>query len=649
MSHIKVFVVTSLLLVNFAHAAIRSEPQPTPMPSPIIEPRDIPYPGAMTVFVDATDLERRILSVKQTIPVTTSGPMVLLYPCWIPGVHAPAGTVYSFAGLKISANGQTLQWTRDAADVYAYHIVVPDGVTRLDVEAQLLTATESAQGVVTMTREIVRLNWYSVVLYPAGYFARRINVVASVKLPAGWQFGVALDIDTTTDSSQNKLTQFKPVSLETLADSPLFAGKYFKKIDLDPSAQASGRSRVTLSAVADDPEYLDAKPSAVEILRELVRQADKLYGARHYDHYDFLLSLSDRLGGSGTEHQRSSENGTTPKYFTAWDTATISRDLLAHEYSHSWNGKYRRPADLWTPTFNEPMRDSLLWVYEGQTQYWGAVLAARAGFLTKQQALDDLASTAATYDTQVGRTWRSLQDTTNDPIIASRRAIPWRSWQRSEDYYREGALLWLEVDTLIREHSQNKRSLDNFARAFFGVNDGDWGQLTYTFDDVVRTLNQIEPYDWAKYLRTRLDENATHAPLDGIKRGGYQLVYGATQSEYFKASEARRKTVDLQYSLGLSVDSKGKFTQVLWDGPAFKAGLIVGTELIAVNGIAFDADKLRAAVQSTKDGTPIDLLIKQGETFRTVRIDYRGGARYPKLERIKDTPALLDDIFAPKK
>jgi predicted metalloprotease with PDZ domain len=619
------------------------------MPMPIVEPRDIPYPGAMTVSVDATDLERRILSVQQTIPVTTPGPMVLLYPRWIPGVHAPAGTIYSFAGLKISANGQTLQWTRDAAEVYAYHIVVPDGVTRLDVEAQLLTATEAAQGVVTMTREIVRLNWYSVVLYPAGYFARRINVVASVRLPAGWQFGAALDIDTTTDASQNTITQFKPVSLETLADSPLFAGKYFKKIDLDPSAQTIGRSRVTLSAVADEPEYLDAKPPAVEVLRELVRQADKLYGARHYDHYDFLLSLSDRLGGSGTEHQRSSENGTTPKYFTAWDTATISRDLLAHEYSHSWNGKYRRPADLWTPSFNEPMRDSLLWVYEGQTQYWGAVLAARAGFLTKQQALDDLASTAATYDSQVGRTWRSLQDTTNDPIIASRRAIPWRSWQRSEDYYREGALLWLEIDTLIRERSQNKRSLDNFARAFFGVNDGDWGQLTYTFDDVVRTLNQIEPYDWAKYLRTRLDENATHAPLDGIKRGGYQLIYVATQSEYLKASEARRKTVDLQYSLGLSVDSKGKFTQVLWDGPAFKAGLIVGTELIAVNGIAFDADKLRAAVQSTKNGTPIDLLIKQGETFRTVRIDYRGGARYPKLERIKETPALLDDIFAPKK
>jgi predicted metalloprotease with PDZ domain len=576
--------------------------------------------------------------------------MVLLYPRWIPGVHAPAGPIYNFAGLKINANGKPLQWTRDAADVYAYHIVAPSGVTALDIEAQLLTSTESAQGVVTMTREIVRLNWYSVVLYPAGYFTRRIDVTASVKLPTDWQFGTALEVDAAAATAdQRNITRFKSVSLETLADSPLFAGKYFKKIDLDVGAQSSGRPRVTLNVMADELEQLDAKSAAIDVLRELVRQADKLYGARHYDHYDFLLSLSDRLGGSGVEHQRSSENGTTSKYFTAWDSATISRDLLAHEYTHSWNGKYRRPADLWTPTYNVPMRDSLLWVYEGQTQYWGAVLAARAGFLTKQQALDDLASTAATYDTQVGRTWRNLQDTTNDPIIASRRAIPWRSWQRSEDYYREGALLWLEIDTLIRKHSKNKRSLDNFARAFFGVNDGDWGQLTYTFDDVVNALKQIEPYDWAKFLRTRLDENAASAPLDGIKQGGYQLIYSENQSEYLKASETRRKVVDLAYSLGLTVDLKGKFTQVQWDGPAFKAGLTIGTELVAVNGIAFDPDKFKVAVKATKDGTPIDLLIKQGETYRTVRIDYRGGARYPQLERIQGVPAILDDILAPKK
>jgi len=623
-----------------AHSELRSAPQPLPMPPTIEAPRDIPYPGAMTLDVDATDLDRRIFRVKQTIPARP-GPMVLLYSRWISGAHSPIGPVYNFAGLKISTNGRMVNWTRDPADVYAYRVDVPDGAGVLDIEAQFLTPTESAQGGIAMTQEMLRLNWFTVALYPAGYFTRRIDVDASVTLPAGWQFGVALDVASSSGAN----TKFKTVSFETLVDSPLIAGKHFKKIDLDPQ----GRSPVVLNVVADEVEFLEAKPAIVAIHRELVRQADKLFGARHYNRYDFLLSLSDKLAGAGIEHQRSSDNGVTPKYFVSWDTAYISRDLLPHEYVHSWNGKYRRPADLWTPNFNVPMRNSLLWVYEGQTQYWGHVLAARAGFLTKQQALDSLATTAATYDARAARVWRNLQDTTNDPIIANRRAIPWRSWQRSEDYYQEGQLVWLEIDTLIRERSQNKRSLDTFARNFFGVNDGDWGQLTYTFDDIVAELNKVEPYDWAAFLRSRLEETANGAPLAGIARGGYRLTYVEKQSDYAKALDARRKIVDLTFSLGVVLDSKGKFTAVQWDGPMFKAGLTVGTELVAVNGIAFDGDKLLAAVKATKDGAPIDILIRQGETFRTVHIDYRGGLRYPSLERTTDKPALLDAILTPRK
>jgi predicted metalloprotease with PDZ domain len=401
--------------------------------------------------------------------------------------------------------------------------------------------------------------------------------------------------------------------------------------------------------MADEPSQLQTTTAQRDVLRELVKQADKLFASRHFDHYDFLLWLSDKISGAGTEHQRSSEDGVSTKYFSAWDTGAVSRDLLAHEYTHSWNGKYRRPADLWTPNFNVPMRDSLLWVYEGQTQYWGGVLASRAGFLTRQQALDDLAYTVAAYEAQVGRAWRNLLDTTNDPIIATRRAIPWRSYQRSEDYYREGALLWLEVDTLIRERSKNKRSLDDFARAFFGMNDGDGGQLTYTFNDVVAALDKIEPYDWSTLLRSRLEETSTSAPLDGIRRGGYQLVYTSTQPDYQKASEARRKVADLTFSLGMVVDGKGKITSVSWDSPSFKSGLISGTEIIAVNGTAFELDRIRSAVKATADGQTIELLIRQGDTFRTVRLDYKAGLRYPRLERIKNSPALLDAIYAPRK
>lgn len=633
-----------VFILGFAQSATaesRSEPQPAPLPPPIEEPKDTAYSGTMQLHVDATDLAHRIFIIRQVIPISAPGPMTLLYPKWIPGVHAAVGPLYNYAGLRIVANGKTLKWVRDQIDVNAYHIDVPAGARDLQIDATFLTPTEGAQGGIAMTQEMLRLNWYSVALYPAGYFARRISIDASVALPAGWQFGTALEAQETTGGT----TKFKTVSFETLLDSPLFAGKYFRKIELDPEAQARGRSRITLNVMADEPELLEAKPAVIEIHRELIRQTDKLFGARHFDHYDFLLSLSERLAGAGIEHQRSSNNGTSPKYFAAWDSAFISRDLLAHEYAHSWNGKYRRPADLWTPNFNVPMRGSLLWVYEGQTQYWGYVLATRAGFLNKEQALDSWANTAATYESQVGRQWRNLQDTTNDPIIANRRAIPWRTWQRSEDYYSEGQLIWLEVDTLIRELSKGKRSLDDFARAFFGVNDGDWGQLTYTFEDVVATLNKIEPYDWAGFLRARLEENAPHAPLDGLRRAGYQLVFSETQSDYAKALEARRKVVDLTYSIGVTLDNKGGIDGVVWNGAAFKAGLTSGIDVVAVNGVAFDGDKLKAAVKATKEGAAVELLIKQGDSYRTVRIDYREGARYPKLERIKDTPAVLDEIL----
>jgi predicted metalloprotease with PDZ domain len=634
----KSFLAVVLVALSLVQAPRNSAPQPAPMPPPIEAPRDVPYPGVMRLEVDSTDLDHRIYHIRQTIPVSSPGPMILLYARWIPGTHSPDGPLHNYAGLKISAAGKTVKWTRDTADVYAFHVDVPPGAKTLDIEAQYLTPVESSQGGAAMTREMLRLNWYATALYPAGHFTRQIQIDASLKLPEGWQFATALETASTAQS----VTVFKTVSFETLVDSPVFAGKHFKKIDLDPG----GRSRVTLNLMADEPEFLEVSPKVLDIHRELVRQADKLYGARHFDHYDFLLSLSDRLATSGIEHQRSSDNGTDPKYFTTWDTAFISRDLLPHEYNHSWNGKYRRPADLWTPNFNVPMRDSLLWVYEGQTQYYGQVLQTRAGFLTKQQALDNLAGTAAAYDVRAGRTWRNLQDTTNDPIIASRRNIPWTSWQRSEDYYQEGQLLWLDVDTLIRQRSGGRRSLDTFARAFFGINDGDWGQATYTFEDVVRALNDVERYDWTTFLRSRLDETTPRAPLDGLERGGYRLVYNETPTDFAKANEARRKVTDLTYSLGAVVDSTGKFTSVMWDGPVFRAGLTTAVQIVAVNNVAFDGEKLKAAVKATKEnGPPVELLIKQGELYRSIKIDYHGGLRYPRLERINGTPALLDDIL----
>ena len=626
----------------FAQANVPNGPQPFPMPPKTEAPQDTPYPGTLKEQVDATDLDRHIYRVHETIPVSKAGPMPLLYPQWLPGNHAPNGPLKTADGFVFKANGQTLRWMRDPVDVFAFHIDVPAGATSVDVDFDLLTAVAGDEGRIVVTQEMLSLEWINLVLYPAGHFARRIQVEPSVRFPEGWKDFSALE----TTGVHDGVTHYKPEDFATLADSPMIAGKYWKQIDLDPG----GPARVSLDVIADRPELLDATPEQIEKHKALVQQAYRLYGAHHYNHYDLLFSLSNRMGGAGLEHHRSSEDGTIPDYFTNWSKTPSARDLLAHEYTHSWNGKFRRPADLWTPNFNVPMRGSLLWGYEGQTQYWGFVLAGRSGLLTKQEALDALASTAATYANRVGREWRPVEDTTNDPIIASRRPQPWLSFQRSEDYYSEGQLVWLDADTLIRQKSGGKKSLDDFAKTFFGIDNGSWTTVTYTFDDVVAALNKVEPYDWAKFLNERINQVAPKPPLDGLARGGWKLVYTETETDYIKSAEARRHSTDLTYSIGVTLGRDGDITAVQWDGPAFKAGLTVGAKIVAVNGIAYDIDRLKETITAAKKGGgTIDLLIKAGDHYKTVPIDYHGGLRYPRLERIEGTPDLLSAIYTPKK
>ena len=618
-------------------------PQPVPMPPPIAPPVDLPYPGTLQVRVDATDVERRIFSIHETLPVRGGQPIVLLYPEWWPGHHSPVGRADMLAGLAVHAGGKRVEWVRDPVEVFAFHVNVPAGANALDLDFQFTSPVEGNEGRIVMTPDMLRLQWTSTTVYPAGFFARQITVEPSVRLPDGWQFATALETRSTTGNE----TTFKAVPYETLIDSPMLAGRYFKRIELDPGSAAA----VRLDVVADRPELLEVKPEQLEVHRALVQQAYKLFGARHYSHYDFLFSLTDKLGGIGLEHHQSSEDGTIPGYFTEWDRSPDVRNLLPHEFTHSWNGKFRRPADLWTPNFNVPMRDSLLWVYEGQTQYWGYVLEARSGMMTKQQALDALAATAATYDAaRTGRTWKALADTTNDPIDAMRRPLPWRSWARSEDYYSEGQLIWLDADTLIRERSKDQRSLDDFARAFFGIDDGSFVITTYTFDDVAAALNTVEPYDWAAFLKARLESHGPGGPLDGLARGGYALTYTETPTDYWRASETRRGATDLTYSLGMALARDGRITDVRWDGPAFKAGLTLGAQVTAVNGVTYTADLLKKAITDARGSrAPIEVLVKIGERYRTVRFDYHDGLKYPRLERVANAPARLDQIFTAKR
>jgi predicted metalloprotease with PDZ domain len=620
-------------------ALAQAPPARQPLTRAIPAPQDVPYPGAIRLAVDATDVTRHVFRVNETIPVA-SGPLTLLYPKWLPGTHGPNGRIDALAGLVIKSNGERLRWVRDMVDVFAFHVDVPAGAKNLELEYQFLSAGDGNEGRIVTTPEMLNLQWTSVVLFPAGHFVSQITFEPSIRLPDGWQFATALE----TASASGASTTFKSVSLETLADSPMFAGRYVKRVDLG----TPGLPPVVLNVFADRAALLEAKTEHLEAHRALVTQAYRLFNSQHYDRYDFLLALSDRMGGIGLEHHRSSENATAPNYFTEWDKVPDTRQLLPHEYAHSWNGKFRRPADLWTASYSEPMGNSLLWVYEGQTQYWGYVLAARAGLLTKEQALDALAAAAANDQLRPGREWKSLQDTTNDPITAMRRPIPSRSWQRSEDYYVEGELVWLDVDTSIRELSDGKRSLDDFARAFFGIKNGQWVPETYGLDAVVETLNAVQPYDWAAFLNERLESHGA-APLDGIVRGGYKLVYSDAPSDYFKKSEARRKINDLTFSLGLVVGRESKLTDVLWGGPAHTAGLTVGTQIIAVDGLAYDGERLKDTVKAAKtNSAAIEFLVKNGDHYSTVHVDYHDGLRYPLLERDANVPARLDQILSPR-
>ncbi|MHA6204957.1 M61 family metallopeptidase [Dyella soli] len=606
-------------------------------------PQDTKYPGTVTIHVDASDTAQGIFRVRESIPVK-AGALTLLYPQWIPGDHSPTGPIAMLAGLKLSANGKPVMWKRDKYNVYAFHLDVPAGVATLDAEFQYLSGRTDSEGF-DITDRMMDMEWSKVALYPAGYYSRGINFAPSVKLPHGWQFGTALE---TASQSGDSVT-FKPVTFNNLVDSPIYAGQYFKRVDLNPGGDAP----VHLDIVADAPKYLEMTPEQLTVHRALVTQAVKLFGSHHYDHYDFLFSLSDQLGGNGTEHHQSSEDGLGTDYFTGWSDAAPDRDLLAHEYAHSWNGKFRRPADLWTPNFNVPMGDSLLWVYEGQTQYWGYVLTARSGMWTRQQFLDAMAMVAANYErNRVGFHWRTLEDTTNDPTAARRSGLPYRSWQMSEDYYSGGQMMWLEVDAKLRALTHDQKSLDDFARAFFGVDNGSYVTKTYEFDDVVAALNGVASFDWASFLRARVD--TLNPPLqNGIAATGWKLVYtdqeSAFEKQYNSRSEPARHLYNFAWSIGLTMNDKGQVNDVRWNGPAFKAGVSTGATLAGVNGQDYSVDALKSAIAAAKDSkAPIQLLLKYQGVYRTVAVDYHGGLQYPHLVRVEGTPDYLSEIIAPR-
>jgi predicted metalloprotease with PDZ domain len=635
----------AMLLLTAAPAAAQvtrgnSAPAATaPFADTIPAAEDRAYPGTMRLLVDARNVTQGFVDVTQTIPVTAAGPLVLLYPKWLPGTHAPEGQPANLAGLSFTVNGKPLAWTRDPLDMTAFHIVVPAGARAVEARFQYLDSPEP-MGIErrTMTPAMMNLQWEKMSLYPAGYYVRQIPVTAALRVPEGWTAYTAL-----RGKQAGGRTTYETVAYDTLVDSPVFAGKHAQSILIGKD--------VRLNIVGDTEAAIAPTDEQVDLHRNLVTQADKLFGARHYDRYDFLLAVSDQMSGIGLEHHRSSENAVGADLFSNWKANIGSRDLLPHEYVHSWNGKFRRGADLWTPDYRTPMRDSMLWVYEGLTSFFGPVLAARSGLWSKDEFLGWVAATSATYaEAQPGQVWRSIADTTNDPIITLHTGVSeWPSWSRGFDYYPAAAMVWLEADQIIRQRSKGARSLDDFAKRFFGVRDGDWGELTYTLQDVIADMNAVEPYDWAGFFNDRI-YTARVGGLDaGVKLGGYKLAFGPTLNAYNEAASADQEGVGLSYSLGMGTDGEGKITNVRWDSPAFRAGLRSGDQILAIGDRGFDADTLEERVkEATKDSAPISLLVKSGETVRRFAISYTGGLRYARLDPVGSGTRGLDALIAPK-
>ena len=592
--------------------------------------------------VDLRDAPLHIFHAKLTLPVGP-GPLTLVYPKWIPGEHSPTGPIADLVGLKITAEGKEVPWRRDDVDMYAFHLDVPAGVDSLNLSYDYLSpaeATESRERP-SSTAKLAVLNWYMVTLYPQGQKTDDLTYVATLRLPAGWKYGTALPV--TNESAE--LIEFAPASLTTLIDSPVIAGVYLRHIDLSPGQTPPH----TVHVAADGPAPLEATPVEVQHLRQLVAETGALFGARHYRRYDFLLTLSDRMPPDGVEHHESSDDRTEEAYFLDLELFETS-DLLAHEFTHSWNGKYRRPAGLATPDYQTPMRGELLWVYEGLTQYYGVILSARSGMTPANLFREYLASTAAYLNDRPGRTWRDLQDTAVAAQILYSLPPAGSSWRRGVDYYDEGTFIWLQADTIIRKQTNGKRSLDDFCRKFYGGENTGPKVVPYTFDDVVAGMNEVAPYDWRAFFTERLKSHGPGAPLGGLENSGWKLVFNETPNESEHIVEVANQEVDLQFSLGFMVHGPGgedgdRILDVIPGSPASNAGLAPGMRLVAVNGRKWSPDILRDAIKRAKNSKdPIELLAENGDFYQTYRIDYHGGERNPHLEPVSGKTDVLTEI-----
>ena len=595
----------------------------------------------VTLTVDATTAPRKIFHATMKIPATP-GDFTLYYPKWIPGEHAPDGPVIDLAGLKFSASGKTLKWRRDLLDGFTLHVEVPSGENEITAELDFLSPATFAGGFSagsSATDKLAIISWNQVLLYPKGFKSDDINYAATLRLPNGWKFGTPLPV---TSQSGNEI-HFATVSLTMLVDSPVITGEFLKIVPLaqDPLTE--------MDIAADSASALEAPQEAWDHFKNLVDQANKLFGAHHYRDYHFLYTLSDHVAHFGLEHHESDDSRVSERGLADENQRKLDASLLPHEYVHSWNGKYRRPADLATPDYQQPMQDDLLWVYEGLTNYLGTVLTARSGLLNDEQSRDELALTAAELDHEPGREWRNLQDTADAAPQLYFSPNAWHSSRRGVDFYDEDTLNWLWVDVMIRQQTKGKKSIDDFCKLFHGAPNTPPMVKPYTFDDVVNTLNQVVAYDWRGFWTERLTNHGPGAPLGGIEGSGWKVVYDDSASEMEKIGESSGHFIEAGYSIGLELRDDGGITDTIEGMAAAKAGIGPGMRIVAINGRQFSSDGFHDALKAGKSGSePLELLVENADYYKTYKLDYHGGERYPHLVRDESKPDLLSEIYKAK-
>ncbi len=603
-------------------------------------------PPTLTVAVDATDAPRKIFHAKLVIPVTTSAAeLTLYYPKWIPGEHGPTGPIQDLTGLKFSANGQELKWRRDLLDGWTFHVELPAGTRTVEASLDFVSpAGVDGEGIYTggasATEAMTVISWNTLLLYPQGWTSDELTYQASLRLPAGWKFGTSLNV--TANSGGN--IEFAPVSLTLLVDSPVISGEFLRIVPL------ADNPRTEMDIAADSAAALQAPAEVWDHYKSLVDQAQKLFGAHHYRDYHFLFSLSDHVAHFGLEHHESNDSRVGERGLVDEGERKLGAGLLAHEYVHSWNGKYRRPADLATPDYEQPMKDDLLWVYEGLTSYLGDLLSARSGLRTPEEFRDAVAVMAAALDHTPGRSWRNLQDTADGVPAMQGAPRQWQSWRRDLDYYDEDVLNWLWVDMIIRQQTHGQKSIDDFCKRFHGGENTGPRVKTYTFDDVVSALSQTAPYDWGTFWTERLTNHGPGAPLGGLQASGWKLVYDEHPSELFRLGAEDRDYVGAGlYSLGLALRKDGTIVDTIEGMPAAAAGIGPGMKLTGVNGRKFSAEVLGDALRSGKTGSaPLELLVENTTYYKVYKIDYHGGEKYPHLVREESKPDELSEIIKPK-